>query len=718
MKQIVQNYNTGDLWLEDVPTPICRRGGLLVRNEYSVVSTGTERMKVSQARMSLLEKARARPDKVKQVLQSVRQVGLMETYNKVQERLDSLTPLGYSSAGLVVEVGDGLDSFSVGDRVACAGEGVACHAEYVSVPRNLCARIPDGVSSRDAAFSTVGAIAMNGVRQARVSIGDTVVVVGLGLVGLLGVQILRSAGCRVIGIDIDRNKLELARRCGAVAAYTSDEERLQESISELTQHRGVDAVYIAASTNRTDPMDLAGEIARDRGTVVVVGMIPVHAEWQTYYDKELNIVMARSYGPGRYDRNYEERGIDYPVGYIPWTERRNLEEFMRLIQTGGVNPALLEPQEFPFEDAREAYAEIHDNPGKHAVGVIFQYPTDSKTERRVQGGNPRRGSGPGEVAIAMIGAGNFATGTLIPGLKSVPDVRLQAICSARGLTAKSAAVRHGFAYAASDVSEVLSDPEVDAVVIATRHDTHAAFAIDALNHGKHVLVEKPLALNREDLDSVMAAVRESTAILLPGFNRRFSPLSRSVREFFSPDAGPLEVMVRVNAGAIGADSWYQDSEEGGWRIVSEGCHFVDLISYLTRSDPVAVSAVMVGGDAEGVQNDNCIATLTMANGSIATLIYLANGEPGFEKERIEVFGQGRTAVIENWHSAKLIGGGRTQTVKPGGSGKGHKAEIAGFIDGVRAGESPISVESACYTTLATLKIVESLLDGGVKHLLD
>lgn len=720
MKQIVQNYRTGELWLEDVPTPVCRRGGVLVRNEYSVVSTGTERMKVDQARMSLLEKAKARPDKVKQVLQSVGQVGLKETYNKVQERLDSLTPLGYSSVGTVVEVGEGIDNISVGDKVACAGEGIACHAEYVFVPRNLCALVPEGVELRDAAFSTVGAIAINGVRQAQVAVGDTVLVIGLGLVGLLGVQILNAAGCRVIGVDIDESKMALAKACGAEATFLSADSGLPQAVEHLTNGRGVDAVYIAASTSKSDPMDMAGELVRDRGNVVVVGMVPVHADWRVYYAKELNIIMARSYGPGRYDRNYENKGIDYPVGYVPWTQRRNLEEFMRLIQVGKISPSKLGSAQFDHADAPNAYKEMHEAPGKHAVGIIFKYPEAAELQRKIMGSpNVRAEAVKGNISVAMIGAGNFATGTLIPALKSADAVRFKAICSAGGLSAKSAANRHGFEYATSDVEEVWNDRDIDAVVIATRHDTHAKFATEALRSGKHVFVEKPMALNLEDLAALMAAQKSSGKILMPGFNRRFSPLSKSVKEFFSPEAGPVEIVCRVNAGPIGADSWYQDAEEGGWRIVSEGCHFVDLISYISGGLPEYVTATMIGGNVPGGQNDNCIVTLEMNNGSIATLIYVANGDSHFEKERIEVFGQQRAAVIRNWHSALLSYNGKQEKIKPGATGKGHKGEIQSFIEAIRHGQpAPIEPESAFRTTLATLKIQESLLDGGRKSLLD
>lgn len=717
MKQVVQNYNTGELRLEDVPVPICRSGGALVRASYSLVSSGTERMKVDQARMSLLQKARARPDKVKQVLTSVRQVGLTETLNKVRERLDALTPLGYSLAGIVEEVGAGVDEIAPGDRVACAGEAIACHAEFVSVPRNLCVPIPDNVDSKDAAFTTVGAIAMNGVRQASVSLGDTVVVIGLGLVGLLGVQILKAAGCRVIGIDLDPHKIELARQCGADVVARRDDPALEDTIDFVTGGIGADAVYIAASTQSTDPMDLAGRITRDRGRVVVVGMIKVEADWQTYYHKELSVIMSRSYGPGRYDRNYELKGIDYPIGYVRWTERRNMEEFLRLLSTRQVQPTLLGPQVFPIQQAPEAYQQLHDSPGKHAVGILFEYPSNAPIERRVivpQGATPARATAASSsqpVGIALVGAGNFTTATLIPALKKLGNVRLLSICSAGGLTARSAARRHGFEEAVSDFQQVLANPQVNAVVIATRHDTHASFAAQALRAGKHVFVEKPLALTREQLDEVISAQRESGRILVPGFNRRYSPMSVAVRDHFASRSSPIEVVCRVNAGEIKAESWYQDPEEGGWRIISEGCHFVDLIQFICGSPAVRVSAEMVGGHAAGGQNDNCIVTLRMEDGSIATLIYVANGDPQFEKERVEVFGQGRSAVIENFRRTLLYSGkGLAKTLK--GHGKGHAEEMAAFVHGAMTGQSPISLDESVSCTLATLAAGQALRTAG------
>lgn len=710
MKQIVQNYRTGELRVEDVPAPMCRPGGVLVRTAYSLVSAGTERMKVDQARMSLLAKARARPDKVKQVIQSVRQVGLSETMQKVRERLDALTPLGYSLAGVVEEVGAGVDHIKIGDRVACAGEGIAAHAEFVSVPINLCAKIPDGSDMKDAAFATVGAIAMQGVRQAGVTLGDSVIVIGLGLVGLLAVQILKAAGCKVIGVDLDPHKVDLAKTCGADVALCRDHPALEDAIRTATGGVGPDAAYIAASTNSADPMKLAGEVLRDRGRVIIVGMVPVEADWRTYYRKELSVSMSRSYGPGRYDVNYELKGLDYPIGYVRWTQKRNIEEFLRLVSLGVVKPSTLGPHVFKLDDAPTAYQELHDAPQRHATGMLFEYDQSASASRLVSlaqtNGHARQGNT--TIGIGLIGAGNFATGTLIPALKKIEGVDLRGICSVTGLSAKSAGRRHGFASAASDYNELLRDPAIHAVIIATRHDTHARFAAEAMRAGKDVFVEKPLALNWAQLEEVVAAQQETGRRIMPGFNRRFSPMSVAVRDFFAERAGPVEIVCRVNAGALGADSWYQDNDEGGWRIISEGCHFVDLVQFLCGSLPVRVFAEMIGGDIAGRQNDNCSVILRMRDGSVATIVYVANGDTSIGKERIEVFGQGRTAVIDNWAGATLTAGGRTKKVRS--AGKGHAEELAAFINAIRKGSAcPIPFEEAVACTATTFAIGESLV---------
>ncbi len=715
MRQVIQNYKTGELRLEDVPAPVCRKGRLIVRAQYSLVSTGTERMKVTQARMNLLQMAKARPEKVQQVLQNVKQAGLINTFKKVQERLDSLTPLGYSLAGIVEEVGAGIDNFSPGDRVACAGEGLACHAEFVSVPKNLCAHVPDNVELKDAAFATVGAIALNGVRQAGVMLGDSVLVIGLGLVGLLAVQILKAAGCKVIGIDIDPLKVASAKRCGADFVFCRDENVLEETILRVTDCLGPDVVYIAASTKSSDPMVLAGKVARDRGKVIIVGMVPVEADWETYYRKELSVTMSRSYGPGRYDRNYEDKGVDYPVGYVRWTEGRNLAEFLRQIGIGSISPAALEPKIFPFVDAASAYQELHGDAGKHAAGLLFEYPDDVPLLRKVNLAVPssrlaKKIASNSRLGVGLIGAGNFATGTIIPALKQLKGVDLISICSAGGLTAVSAGKRHGFLSCTSEYEELFADKRIDAVFIVTRHDLHAQLATQAALAGKHVFVEKPLALTEEQLSEVINAQKEAGKIIMPGYNRRFSPLAKAVRQHFADRQSPVEVCCRVNAGALGKDSWYQDPDEGGWRIISEGCHFNDIIQFLSGSYVKEVFAAKIEGTVHGLQNDNCVITLKLEDGSLGTLIYVANGDPSFEKERIEVFGQGRTAVIENWRQALLFNGGKVQKISPGNTGKGHSAEIAAFVEAIKSGAEPsLSFADAVACTRASFSCVSSML---------
>lgn len=710
MRQVVLNYNSGEVSLEEVPAPICRPGGVLVRTAYSLVSAGTERMKVSQAKMGLIQKARERPDKVKQVMQSIKQKGLLETYHLVSERLNSLTPIGYSLAGVVEEVGSSLDEFAVGDRVACAGDGIASHAEFVFVPRNLCVPVPQGVHLKDAAFTTVGAVALQGVRQAGVTVGDTVLVVGLGLVGLLAVQILQAAGARVIGVDVAPERVERARRCGANAAVTRSDGALEDIILQMTDGHGPDVAYIAASTKSRDPMDLAGRLVRDRGKVVIVGMVPIEADWRTYYFKELSVVMSRSYGPGRYDRSFEVKGVDYPVGYVRWTERSNMAEFLRLVASEKVVPGRLDPRVHSIDDAPATYKQVATSDGAQAAAILFEYPQQAPLARKVVVQSGAKGEGTdGRVGIGLIGAGHFATGTLIPALKALRHVRLRGVCSAGGLSAKSAASRHGFEYCSSDYHELLADEQIHAVVIATRHDTHARVAAEAVRAGKHVFVEKPLALNREQLGEVVSAEAETGKILMPGFNRRFSPLSIAVRDFFAERSCPIEVTVRVNAGAVAGSSWYQDPEEGGWRIISEGCHFVDLIQFICGCGPAEAFAAMVGGHVAGQQNDNCAVTLKMEDGSLGTLLYVANGDPHFDKERIEVFGMGQAAVIENWHRAFLFHDQRRQKVRAAGSGKGHNAEMKAFVDAVFSGSaSPLPFAEAVVCTATTFAISDSL----------
>ncbi|HEX2688849.1 MAG TPA: Gfo/Idh/MocA family oxidoreductase, partial [Kofleriaceae bacterium] len=503
MKQVVQNYRTGELKLDDVPAPASRPGGLLVRTVASVVSAGTEKTKVDLARKSLVGKAMARPDQVRKVLDTLKREGLVSTYNKVRNKLDSLSPLGYSAAGRVVAVGEGCEGFTVGDAVACAGAGYANHAELLWVPSNLCARIPDGVAFEEAAFSTIGAIALQGVRQAEVQFGETVVVIGLGLIGQLAVQLLRASGCRVIGVDIDSWKVELAQQHGIDLALLRGADVVGQTY-QLTDGRGADAIIITAAAPDNDPVVLAGELARDRAHVVIVGAVPLDVPRSPYYEKELDVRLSRSYGPGRYDRRYEEKGLDYPIGYVRWTENRNLHAFLRALETKQVSAAKLITHRVPLLEAERAYDLVAGTIQERFLGVVLKYPEAAPPPPRVIA-TPGVRADRSAATVGFIGAGSFAGSMLIPILKSLPGVTLTKVCTASGLTARDAAIRHGFAASVSEPEDILSDDATDVVFIATRHDTHAALAAQALRRGKAEFVEKPLALDRDHLDAVLAA---------------------------------------------------------------------------------------------------------------------------------------------------------------------------------------------------------------------
>ena len=611
MKQILQNYKTGELRLAEVPRPALRAGGVLVATRASLISAGTEKMKVDVARKSLLGKAMERPDQVRKVLESVRQQGLLPTYEKVMNKLDTPTPLGYSSAGIVLEAGSGASEFRVGDRVACAGAGYAVHADVAYVPRNLVVPMAADTPFERAAFTTLGSIAMQGVRQAEIRLGEDVVVIGLGLVGLLTVQLLRESGARVIGVEIDPSKVELAKRLGSSRVVVGPDVEVREAVRQATGGRGADAVLVTAASSSSAPVILAGELCRDRGRVVVVGITRMDLPHRSFYDKELTLLLSRSYGAGRYDPSYEERGVDYPLGYVRWTERRNMEEFLRLVEEGKVEVDPLISHRIPFAEAERAYGLITGKATEPYLGIVLAYPETPPPGGRIDlAGAPAaatNGSGAGSAAgrvraagepvgVGFLGAGNFATSMLLPHLKARKDARLTGVVTASGLTARGAAEKFGFAFCASDAEEVLADPATDAVFVVTRHHLHAGYAERALRAGKAVFVEKPLATTEEELARVEAAAAEVAARtgrpvpLLVGFNRRFAPLSERLAAHFPSGEGPLLVHYRVNAGFLGRESWYQDPAEGGGRILGEVCHFLDYVAFLSGAPIVRVYA--------------------------------------------------------------------------------------------------------------------------------
>lgn len=709
MKQVIQNFKTGDLSVGEVPPPALRPGGVLVRTVRSLISSGTERGTVSVGQSSIVGKARQRPDLVKQVIDNVRREGVAATMQKVRTRLESLKPLGYSAAGVVAAVGEGVTELKVGDRVACAGAGYASHAEVLFVPKNLCARIPDGVSFDDAAYTTVGAIAMQGVRQADVRLGETVTVVGLGLIGQITVQLLRAAGCRVVGVDLDPRAVVRARASGADLAVERGNDAARR-IDAFTSGIGADAVIITASAKSTDPIEFAGEIARDRARVVVVGAVPIDVPRSPYYEKELDVRLSRSYGPGRYDPEYEEGGRDYPVSYVRWTEGRNMASFLELIGSKRIDMTPLTTHRFAIDDAVAAYDVVLGKNGEHPCGILLDYPDEARLEDRIDRKARSETAAPSRVGIAFAGAGAFATASLLPPLKRLSDVTLTGVATSSGLSAKGVADKFDFAFAASGLDQLLEDPATTAVFVATRHNLHHELAARALETGRAVFVEKPLAVDRAGLERVVAAARASNRQLLVGFNRRFAPLATEVAGRLASRVGPAMVHYRVNAGFVPKTHWTQDPVEGGGRIIGEVCHFIDFVQFMTEALPLRVHAVSVrAGNERETDADSVTITLTMSDGSVGSILYVALGDKRFPKERCEIFADGSVAVLDDYRSGLFVRSGKEEKLRGGAQDKGHAAEVAAFVDAVRTGApSPISLDSLVATTLASFAAVESL----------
>lgn len=709
MKQVVQHIGSRKLEVADVPEPACKGGGVVVRNTVSLISAGTERLVIDFANKSLLGKAQERPDLVKKVLDKVKKEGIGATLQTVKGGLERFIPLGYSCAGVVEQVGRGAEEFAVGDRVACAGMGYASHAHAVFVPKNLTVAVPAEVSLEDASYVTLGAIALQGVRVADVRLGESVAVIGLGLLGQLTVQILKANGCRVVGVDLDPAKVEQAVRLGADAAVRRSDDVLA-AVAHFTDGVGVDAVIVTAATESNDPIELAGELCRDRGRVSMVGAVKMDIPRKVYYMKELELRLSRSYGPGRYDPSYEEEGRDYPIGYVRWTERRNMQEFLRLVSTGQVTPSALTTHRFPVERAEEAYEIVTGKRQENFAGVVLTYAQEPASAGRRTLRLAARPARAGAVGLGFIGAGNFATSVLLPRFSRTSGVDLVGVATATGVSGKNTGTRFGFRYATTDMAELLADPAVHAVVIATRHGSHAHFAAQALRAGKAVFVEKPLAIDEAGLEEVLAAQAETGQVLAVGFNRRFSPLAEQLKGFFAPGSR-LAVNYRVNAGAIPRESWIHDPEEGGGRIIGEVCHFVDLLQYLTGDLPVEVFAHSLGGP-EGTLHDTVAATLGFRNGSLGSINYLATGDKSFPKERVEVFGGGGIGVLEDFREVLTTRGGKQGRTRRLSQEKGFDQEIARFLEAVREGGAlPISIESLEATHRVTYALEESLRTG-------
>lgn len=716
MKQIAQNYKTGELTVLDVPAPACRPGGVLVRSLFSLISTGTEMMKVSEASMSMVGKARARPDQVRKVLDSVAQQGALATYKKVMSKLDSYTPLGYSLCGVVTEVGHGAEEFRVGQLVAAAGNEHALHAEYNWVPVNLCAPVPGGVVPEHAAFSTVASIAMHGVRRAEVQLGETAAVIGLGLVGQLVVRLLVAAGVKVVGIDPVADRCRLAEKAGAELCGPPSEEGLNDigrELAAMTSGRGADHVFLAAGGSSNGPVEAAVKLARDRARVVDIGKMRLDLPWNAYYDKELDLRFSRSYGPGRYDERYELDGVDYPAGYVRWTERRNLECFLDLLARGEIEVSTLISGVFPMAEAPKVYADLKSGE-LTAVGVLLAYPasTDASPLATSRGPAPARARAVfargNTVSVGFIGAGNYASSMLLPHLARMSTVRLAHVATTKSLSAVNAQRKFGFATASTTADAVLDDDTLDAIFIVTRHRTHADLVCRALATGRAVFVEKPLALSRDETDKIAETIAATgNDRLMVGFNRRFAPLLVSMKKDFGHASRTSATRYLVNAGPLAADSWYLNEEAEGSRFTGEGGHFIDTLSWWADSLPAEVYAVR-GPAAGDVQ-----ATVSFASGTSGTISYLTTGNSRFPKETLDATGGGHSARLDNFKLATVWAGRRPATAKArGGQDKGQRAEVAAFIAACRAGTAmPIPIESLLATTRATLAVRESLLSG-------
>ncbi|MFD9028605.1 bi-domain-containing oxidoreductase [Streptomyces parvulus] len=716
MKQVVQNYRSGELALLDVPAPGCKPGGVLVRSAYSLISTGTELMKVSEAGLSMVGKARSRPDQVAKVVQSVATNGVPATYRKVMGKLDSWTPLGYSLCGVVEQVGDGIDDVSVGDVVACAGNEHALHAELNWVPKNLYTRVPDGLAPRHAAFGTVGSIALQGVRRGESQLGEVALVIGLGLIGQLVVQLLAASGVRVVGVDPDPARCELAERVGAVACGDPGSPAVAASVAELTGGHGADQVYLAAGGTGNEPVELAARLSRDRGRVVDIGKCSLDLPWNAYYEKELDVRFSRSYGPGRYDPEYELEGRDYPIGYVRWTERRNLACFLDLVARGRVDVEPLVSHTADFDDAVETYRRLQGG-GLKAVAVLFRYAGQAPETAAPEVTVPAVRRGPttsarprmASVRLAFVGAGNYASSMLLPHLTGREGVELSTVVTTTALSAANAKRKFGFTEATTELDAALEDPSIDAVFVVTRHSSHAELTRRALLAGKAVFVEKPLALSEDELAGVLAAVEESgNDRLQVGFNRRFAPLLQEARQRFGDRTGPANLRYLVNAGRLEHGSWYLQQATQGSRFAGEGGHFIDTASRLLDADPVSVYAVATPG-GEDLQ-----VVLGYPGGSTATVSYLTNGPAGFPKETLDLVADGRALRLDDFVRASVYDGRRrwVSSRLPKARDKGQAAQLAAFVGAVRTGgPMPVPLESLAATTAATLAVRTGLASG-------
>ena len=717
MKQVIQNYKTGKLSVENVPAPSLSKGRILVRNHFSLVSAGTEKMVIEFGKKNLMAKAKSRPELVKQILDKVKSDGLVTTYKAAMRRLGEPVPLGYSSAGEVIEIGEGVTGFKKGDFVACAGAGYASHAEVVSIPTNLAVKVPQGIDLKKASFVTLGAIAMQGIRRCDLSPGEKIAVIGLGLLGQITVQLLKAYGMPVLGMDVNPKRVAETKEYGIDKAIVIGKDNLTETAMNFSDGKGVDAVIITASTESSGPILTAGSICRERGRISSVGLTGMEIPRNIFYEKELDFLLSRSYGPGRYNRNYEEKGLDYPIGYVRWTENRNMKEFIRLLTENKLKLNTMITHTFKIDDAMKAYELITKNPNnEYFTGVVIQYDVEKKTENKIILKETKEFTKKKNViSVGIIGGGNFARSTLIPVIKNLKETSLDAVADSEGRIADYIGKKFACRYTTSDYKEILKDKSIDLVVITTPHNLHSKMVIEALEAGKHIHVEKPLCLNETELKQILKVYNKinseekakSGVMLMVGFNRRFSPDARRIKRKFKKRNTPLMMFYRVNAGRIPEEHWIQDPEVGGGRIIGEVCHFVDLMQFLTSSKPVKIYASEVKGDKNIINEDNINVLIDFEDGSRGNILYTSLGSKSFPKEYLEVFCDRNVEVINNFKTGTL---GSSQD-------KGHKNEFIEFAKSIKHGSaSPISMESIYYTTHATFKIKESLRTGKPIHI--
>jgi len=695
MKQIIQSFKTGDTLLEEVPAPIVSKGHLLIQSTYTLVSLGTERMLVEFGRSNLISKARQQPDKVKEVLNKIKTEGLLPTLEAVFNKLGEPLPLGYCNVGKVIAIGEGVDGFSIGDRVASNGQ----HAEVVSVPMNLVSKVPDNVSDIEATFTVIGSIGLQGIRLVNPTFGETVVVVGLGLIGLITAQLLKANGCRVIGVDFDQSKLDLAKKWNIITCNPKQED-VVKFVQGHTGGIGTDAVLITASAKTDEIISQAANMTRKRGRIVLVGVIGLNISRAEFYEKELTFQVSCSYGPGRYDHNYEQQGIDYPLSFVRWTEKRNFEAILHSISSRQLHVNDLVTDIVPLEEYQKIYGKIGQT---GSIASILEYPEKMENLKNTIVLLEKRFTGQKGV-VGVIGSGNFTKMTMLPMMKE-SGAHFKYIASKGGVTSTSLAKKFGFTHSTTDYQEILNDTDVDLVMITTRHNLHASMIMEVLKQNKHVFVEKPLALNKAELFELIEAVNQSKGSITVGFNRRFSPHALKIKQHIG--TGPMNIIATMNAGFIPADVWVQNLKVGGGRIIGEACHFVDLCSYFTGSKVISVCMNAMGiNPAENT--DNASILLKYEDGSNATINYFANGSKTYAKERVEIYSQGRTIVLDNFRKTEAYGFKNFSSLKTS-LDKGHKNQFKSVINKIQLGGEPlISFDSLINTSLASFAAIESL----------